>query len=167
MKQLPRYLLLAMSVGTVTVLTAQTPTTEPGHHGRGGPGRGHGGHPIIRVIDADHNGEISAAELAAAPAAIRTLDTNADGIVSSEELHPARPTPPAGTPAVPPDGAMRPRGGHARAADPVMLALDANSDGAVSATEIARAATSLAALDGNKDGKLTMDELRPLPPVSN
>ena len=47
-----------------------------------------------------------------------------------------------------------------------MLALDANSDGALSAAEIAKAATSLAALDLNKDGQLTVDEFRPLPPAN-
>jgi Ca2+-binding EF-hand superfamily protein len=46
-----------------------------------------------------------------------------------------------------------------------MLALDANSDGALSASEIANAPASLRALDANGDGKLTRDELRPLPPV--
>lgn len=45
-----------------------------------------------------------------------------------------------------------------------MLALDANGDGTLSAAEIANAPASLAALDTNKDGKLTFDELRPLPP---
>jgi hypothetical protein len=48
---------------------------------------------------------------------------------------------------------------------PLMLALDANSDGDLSAAEISNAPASLLALDANKDGKLTRDELRPLPPT--
>jgi hypothetical protein len=54
-----------------------------------------------------------------------------------------------------------------RPSDPVMLALDANSDHALSAAEIANATASLKALDANGDGKLTRDELRPLPPAAN
>jgi len=45
-----------------------------------------------------------------------------------------------------------------------MLALDANTDRALSATEIANARASLLALDANKDGALAPDEYRPLPP---
>ena len=48
-----------------------------------------------------------------------------------------------------------------------MLALDADTDGALSAAEIGNAVASLKALDANSDGKLTRDELRPLPPAAN
>ena len=48
-----------------------------------------------------------------------------------------------------------------------MLALDANSDRALDAAEINNATNSLKALDANSDGKLTPDELRPLPPAQN
>jgi hypothetical protein len=48
-----------------------------------------------------------------------------------------------------------------------MLALDADGDRALSATEISNASNSLKALDANSDGKLTPDELRPLPPAQN
>jgi hypothetical protein len=44
---------------------------------------------------------------------------------------------------------------------PVVAALDADGDGALSADEIKRAAESLKALDKDSDGKLTGDELRP------
>jgi hypothetical protein len=66
---------------------------------------------VVRVVDADKNGELSAAELANAPAAIRTLDTNTDGTILADELRPARPadapTPPAGAPERPPHAAGR------------------------------------------------------------
>lgn len=132
---------------------------------------------IVRTLDADRNGELSASEIANASAAILTLDANKDGIISPDELRPVRPanapTPPAdapgrpeGAPGRPPGGPGRPEAapGHPRPVDPVMLALDANGDRALSAVEIANAPASLAALDANKDGKLTFDELRPLPP---
>jgi Ca2+-binding EF-hand superfamily protein len=44
---------------------------------------------------------------------------------------------------------------------PVLVALDANRDGEISATEIDNAAKALKTLDKNKDGKLTADELQP------
>lgn len=61
-------------------------------------------------------------------------------------------------------GEERPRqpGGPPRV-QPLMVALDSNKDGELSAEEIANAPTSLKTLDKNKDGKLTPDELRPAP----
>ena len=58
------------------------------------------------------------------------------------------------------------RADHPRHSDPVMLALDADTDGTLSTGEIANAVASLRALDANSDGKLTRDELRPLPPTT-
>jgi hypothetical protein len=169
MKNLPCLLTLLATLGVTSALSAQTTATDgprgPGRGGRGGPGGPGGrpgGNPIVRAIDADQNRVLSAAEVANAPAAILTLDTNADGIVSADELRPQRP---ADAPARPADAPVPPADdAHPRPVVPVMLALDANADGALSAAEIANAATSLKALDVNGDGKLTPDELRPLPP---
>ena len=47
---------------------------------------------------------------------------------------------------------------------PLIQALDANHDGIIDATEIQNASAALLTLDKNKDGQLTMDELRPPPP---
>jgi hypothetical protein len=167
MKNLARLLTLTAAVGLAASLSAQTAsdtTTPRGPHGRGpgGPGgRGHGpGNPLVRVLDADKDHVLSASELAHASAAILTLDQNGDGAVSADELHPNRP---ANAPARP----ARPSGSDTdrpRPADPLMLALDADGDGALSAAEIARASTSQAALDLNKDGQLTPHEFAPLPP---
>src|SRR5215212_2419309 len=44
---------------------------------------------------------------------------------------------------------------------PLMMVLDANGDGVISAEEINNASTALRKLDKNGDGKLTEDELRP------
>lgn len=162
-------LLLIAALITAELLCAQTDPTDapagPRPGGPGGPGRFH---PVLRALDADQDGEISAAEIPNAAAALRTLDTNADGSLSAEELRPAHPgrrgAPPADAP-MPPAGAPRGPGPHPRPADPVMLALDANGDGVLSAAEIDNAPASLKALDANGDGKLTRDELRPLPPV--
>ncbi len=52
-------------------------------------------------------------------------------------------------------------GGHRPPPPPLMVALDTDRDGVISAKEIANAATALKTLDKNEDGKLTHDELRP------
>ena len=172
MKNLPRLLTLLVTLGATAALSAQTTTNDsprgPGRGGRGGPGGPggpggrHGGSPIVRAIDADQNRVLSAAEIANAPAAILTRDMHGDGIVSADELRPQRP---ADAPARPADAPVPPADdAHPRPVVPVMLALDANADGALSAAEIANATTSLKALDVNGDGELTPDELRPLPP---
>ncbi len=164
------YVLAGLSLGAAALLPAQTPTSDDarsgGRPGRGPHGPGRGGNPIVRALDADKDRELSAAEIANAPAALRALDRNNDGAVSFADLvpegavdRPARKERPADAPA-------SPRGsGRGRPVDPVMLALDADGDRALSPTEIANAASSLKALDANSDGKLTPDELRPLPPV--
>src|SRR5688572_28813620 len=180
MKKLPR-IFFALSLGAAAVLSAQTTTTTPtegsrgSHHGHGpgGPGRGGPGLSIVRAVDTDKNGELSSAELANAAASIRALDANADGVVSMEELRPARPANSPGRPAGdverPADAPARKARGdgtvHSRPVDPVMLALDADNNGALSTVEIANATASLKALDSNSDGILTRDELRPLPPI--
>ena len=97
MKNLTRFfavgfpLVLAFGLaGVLPALVAIAASAQPpsdllrgrGPRGPGGHGRGPG-NPIARVLDADHDGEISAAELANAPAAIKTLDANGDGVVSA------------------------------------------------------------------------------------
>ncbi len=62
----------------------------------------------------------------------------------SSELQPPPPPPPG----MPPP-------------NPLMVALDTDKDGALSASEISGAATALAKLDTNADGQVSADELRP------
>ena len=52
------------------------------------------------------------------------------------------------------------RGGF-RPPNPVMEAIDTNKDGALSADELKNASKALAALDKNKDGKIDQEEMRP------
>jgi hypothetical protein len=163
------YLAIRLWLGSAAFAVAQTtPATPPaGGPRHGGPGHGPGGHPIVRVLDTDKDGTLSAAELAAAATGLLTLDTNSDGALSAEEIHarPANaPTPPADAPARPANATGTPPADRPHPTDPVMLALDADANGSLSAAEIANAPKSLAALDLNKDGKLTPDEYRPLPP---
>lgn len=182
-----RLTLTALVLGLAATLSAQ-PAEGARGPGRGGPDghRGPGRSPsagIVRAVDTDKDGTLSAAEIAASSSAIAALDRNSDGALTPAD----RPAPPADAPARP-TGGKGPRGGGkgpgegkgprsdgdkggkgggrggpgGRAVDPVMLALDADSNRDLSATEIANAPASLAAIDANKDGQLTRDELRPL-----
>jgi hypothetical protein len=61
-------------------------------------------------------------------------------------------------------GERRPGDGMRRPQSPLFAALDSNHDGVIDEKEIAQAAESLKKLDKNGDGKITMDEIRPVPP---
>ena len=139
---------LVLTLSGITLAAAQAPT-ESGHR-RSRTDRAVT--PIVRALDADHDGEISLSEIRTAGASLRLLDTNADGTLSFAELHP-------GLPGVA-DGAAISR---PLPVDPVLLALDADRDGELSPFEIAAAVTRLLVLDGNEDGKLARDETRALP----
>jgi len=107
--------------------------------------------PILQVLDANGDGVIDADEIANASAVLKTLDTNGDGQLTHDELMP-------GHPAAAPDGARPHR------VMPLVAALDTDTNGVISAEEIANAPASLKALDKNGDGQLTRDELFPKPP---
>ena len=49
------------------------------------------GGPLMAALDANHDGVIDEKEIATASAALKTLDKNADGKLTREELFPARP----------------------------------------------------------------------------
>lgn len=57
--------------------------------GRGGPGGPGGFDRLLTALDTDKDNAISAAEMTAAPAALRTLDTNKDGQLTPDEYSPA------------------------------------------------------------------------------
>ncbi len=114
--------------------------------------------PLVHALDINHDGVISASEIAAAPTALRSLDTNGDGVISADELHPPLPADSSAHRDHPAPPATVSR---AHPTPPLMLALDANADGSLSATEIANAPTSLAALDFDHDGQLSGDEIHP------
>jgi hypothetical protein len=108
---------------------------------------------LLKALDGDKDGALSADEIANSSAALLELDKNEDGKLSPREISP----PPKGkkTKNPPPKGS------------PVIVkALDLDKDRFLSADEIEAAPGSLAALDKNGDGAITKDELKPgKPPV--
>lgn len=109
--------------------------------------------PPVMVLDRDHDGVISAEEIAAAADTLAKLDSNGDGQLTMEELRPPRPP-----------KADRPEGGQPPGKPPrppVIEVLDADHDGQLSANELQTAPTSLKQLDMNGDGVISPKELHP------
>ncbi|HUS34635.1 MAG TPA: PQQ-binding-like beta-propeller repeat protein, partial [Verrucomicrobiae bacterium] len=105
--------------------------------------------PVLSKIDADHDKEISAEELAAAPVALLKLDKNQDGKLSEDEV-----SPPGGQ-----GGGGRPRRGLSiMRMMKANSALDADESGTIEEAEIKGAVAALQKLDTNRDGKLTDEE---------
>lgn len=173
MKSNIKFAVTTLALGlSLSVLTAQDgggpppgdagPPPGDGPQAPGAPGGGHRHRPwppIVMALDTNHDGVIDAAEIANAPAALKTLDKNGDGKLTIDELMGPRPHfDEANAPADAPDDRPRPP------LPLVIAALDANHDGVIDASEIANASAALLKLDQNGDGKLTMLELMGPPP---
>jgi len=108
--------------------------------------------PVLSALDKDHNKEISADEIAAAPTVLLTLDKNKDGKLSEDEVTPQRG-----------DGqGNRPRSRRGPGIMRMMKALsalDADENNVIDEAEIKNSAVALRKLDENHDGKLTDDEV--------
>lgn len=123
------------------------PRREGGPGGRGGMMRQH---PLMVALDTDKNGTLSAAEIANAPAALKTLDANHDGQLNPEELRPNFPE----------GGRGGPRGDNSAEALNRLLAYDKNNDGKLTADELPeRMRDLIARADEDKDGALSKEEL--------
>jgi hypothetical protein len=146
-------LAVTLGLGAFTSFAQQYPGGHGGPHGMGRPPMP----PILVALDTDRDGELSAAEIAAASSSLLKLDKNGDGKLSAAEL---MPPPPGATNQF---GLRPPRGGKPPV-PPILTALDTNGDGELDATEIANASASLLLLDTSGDGKLTRDELCPRGP---
>jgi Ca2+-binding EF-hand superfamily protein len=104
---------------------------------------------LLKALDTDHDGVISAEELAAAPDVLRTLDRNHDGKITPDEL-----------------GIMGPPDADGPSADEMvktLMAFDKNGDGKLQRDEVPERMHGLFDRgDINKDGVLTIDEIRKL-----
>jgi hypothetical protein len=129
------------------------------------PPRDHRPPPVLfGALDADHDGKISVAEIQTASDAIAKLDQNGDGEITKDEI---KPPDPAGD-AAPPKGQRPPGPPPHFGPPPVVAALDGNKNGTISADELEKAPESLKQLDKNTDGELSPEEIRPMgpPPVA-
>jgi Ca2+-binding EF-hand superfamily protein len=142
------------------VFGARRPDGAPGAPPDGRPGQGGPvpGSPVLRALDADGNGEISASEIADAAKALAKLDRNGDGKLTLDEI-----VPPPGGPGGRPDG-TRPAAGGSAFADEFLKriqAADANGDKKLSKEEAPdRLKDQFERLDANKDGQLDAEELK-------
>ena len=122
------------------------------------------------AFDADGDGALGGAEL---PSQFRSLvsraDADGDGSATAAEIL-ALMTAEAAEPEDEEQGESEADdaarddagdGGNRQRSSPLMTALDADQDGAVSVAEIGSAAQSLRSLDADGDGRLTSDELAP------
>ncbi len=120
------------------------------------PGDGH--HPpplpLVTALDTNHDGVIDSNEIANASAALKTLDKNGDGMLTTNEYWP-QPLPQRANP-------------NGRVFHPptplIVTALDTNHDGVIDSNEIANASAALKTLDKKGDRRLTPDEYIGPPP---
>ena len=151
MKLMPHLWLGALVLTGVAGLVVNAQPPGPG--GREGRFAGPPVHPVVRAIDADGDGELSAAEIDNAPAALRTLDKDKNGKLTADEIRPAL---------------GRFGGREPRAPDPSelvsqMLAFDKDGDGKLSQSELPeRMKALIATADLNMDGFIDKDELTKL-----
>jgi len=165
-----RLLLLALTLSAVSAVRAASPAPADRNERDPSPvatprlpaGRLHS--VLFAAIDLDHNGVLSAAEMARAPTVLRALDLNQDGVLSADELRRFELSHPVATTDSP--VTREPRVGRLSPGFVLAFTLDANHDGVIQAMEMANAAMSLKALDTNGDGQLTLRELRPDTAVS-
>lgn len=126
MKNCTLILALALAWPAATLSAQNNQPSQPGgqrpaFQERGAGGQGGQGQrppsPLMDALDANHDGVIDAAEIANASAALKKLDKNGDGKLTSDELRPQRPdggNPPDGAP----DNQRGPRSGGAQQGPP-------------------------------------------------
>lgn len=148
----------------MTAMAQNTARPNPGQpEGRPGAGGFVPGGPVLRALDADGDGEISASEIADATKALAKLDRNGDGKLTRDEIGP-----PPGAPGGRPEGARpdaNPAGRPAAAGGEEflkrLLEADKNGDKKISKEEAPdRLKENFDRADRNGDGQLDEAELK-------
>lgn len=164
--------MLRTSALLVVALTVSTPLNaqdapkrgagaRPGFPGRGAgvqPGQRMGIMPLMKALDADQDGTISASEIQNASKALASLDKNNDGSLTADELRPDLSAMAGGAERSGQPGAG---GGPSREMMSWMFEMrDADKDGKLSGDEIPeRMRQNLERMDKNSDGALDKSEL--------
>jgi Ca2+-binding EF-hand superfamily protein len=121
---------------------------------------------LFKHLDLDHDGKLSAQELARAEKSLAALDVNDDEFITPEELvpglefgfgRPAQPPGPGG--AAPALSLVNPDDPPAKQAAPLLSRYDKDKDGKLSRAEVGFDEATFKALDANKDGQLDATEL--------
>ena len=103
--------LIALTAG-LSVLQAQSVTAPASGRPKASTQRAKAPPPlVVATLDANQDGIIDAGEIAKASQALKSLDKNADGRLTREELRRGRPTRPAGAAASPQSMKKRPSAG--------------------------------------------------------
>lgn len=139
----------------------QEPVPTQRGRGPGGPGMS----PVFAALDADHDGALSPAELANAPAALKAIDRNGDGTLTADEIRPA--FGPGGPDGRGPGGrGGRGEPGETAATSPddlaaALMGFDKDNDGKLTRAELSERLHGLFdRADADKDNALTADELK-------
>jgi Ca2+-binding EF-hand superfamily protein len=144
-----RTITLAMIAGAIITATAREPQGRKGDLPPPGmppvP-------PIFALFDKNRDGVISSDEIENAAKVLGKFDKDNDGKITLKEMRPPKHED-GDTPQGPPPGVHRP--------PPLIVALDADKDGTLSADELKNAPESLLKLDKNKDGELSPEEIHP------
>ena len=118
---------------------------------------------VATALDSDRDGVISAAELLAAPAALKQLDANGDGQLTADELRPSFGGRRGGEGFGRGEGGERGGGAEASPDDlaDTLMAFDRNGDGSLIRSEVPERFQGLFdRADANKDGALSREELK-------
>ncbi len=168
-----KYTLIPIFLGGLMTFSLSLQAQErPGQGGRGGDGGRGGGQNIreamIKKFDKNGDGKLDENER---PSREQIQAFFREQLGGGQGGRPAGPGQggrggEGGRPGGPGQGGPSDRGGFGgrggfRPPNPVMEAIDTNKDGALSADELKNASKALAALDKNKDGKIDQVEMRP------
>ena len=159
---------LAAAPGALAVLDGDRngSLTGPELMPSGGPPVGPSGEPpaaggdelvaVLMAFDRNTSGTLTSDELPERFAGLLArADANKDAALTPAEITTSAAAAPA------PEG-QDGRGGRGRGGDPLVMTIDTDRDGLLSADELRAASSSLLRLDRNGDGQLTPDEHRPM-----